>query len=81
MISRARTKITATPNLIVSDDTKVVFQTSKENKVKLRSRYQVKDWRDKDKITYEIFVRTEDESSTKKNKLQLLPTSKCFTSI
>ena len=66
MISRARTKITATPNLIVSDDTKVVFQTSKENKVKLRRRYQVKDWRDKDKINYEIFVRTEDESSTKK---------------
>lgn len=71
-ISRGRTKIIATPDLIVSDDTKVVFQTSKENKVKLRGRYQVKDWRDKDKITYEIFVKTEDETPERKNKLQLL---------
>lgn len=72
MISRGRTKIVATPDLIFSDDTKIVFQTSKENKVKLKGRYQVKDWRDKDKITYEIFVKTEDESTVKKNKLQLL---------
>ena len=71
MISKIRTKIIATPNLIISDDTKVVFR-KEADKIKLRGSYQVKDWKERDKITYEIFVKSEAETAEKQNLMNLV---------
>ena len=71
MISKIRTKIIATPNLIISDDTKVVFR-KEADKIKLRGSYQVKDWKERDKITYEIFVKSEAETAEKQNLINLV---------
>lgn len=69
--SKIKTKITITPNLISSNDAKAVFQKGTD-KIQIKGRFQVKDYRNKEKLNYELLVESLPETETVKNKVALL---------
>jgi hypothetical protein len=70
ILTKIKTKITITPSLISSNDAKVVFKQGTD-KAKLFGRFQVKDYRIREKLNYEILVESPPETETVKNKLNL----------
>jgi len=68
--TKIKTRITVTPSLISSNEAKAVFQQGAD-KAKLLGRFQIKDYRNREKLNYEVFVESPLENETVKNKLNL----------